>query len=83
VIDIHLITSNHRDLQEEFTFTVARVESIPLATKRLGDFVRSRQAESERHPVRGGAGVNGLSPALRFEDAPRFVSMLAESFGGG
>ena len=49
------------------TGVVARVESL-----------RSRQAESERHPVCDGAGVNGLSP---IGDAPQFESMLAESFG--
>ena len=37
---------------------LARVESMP-----------SRQAESERHPAHGGAGVEGL-----------FESMLAEAF---
>ena len=54
-----------------YASVVARVEGM-----------RSRQAESERHPVRDGAGVNGLSPMLRFGDASRFESVLAESFGG-
>jgi len=63
---------------------VARVESIPLASLApfallrgcsARDFVRSRQVEGERQ-------VNGLSPSLRYGDAPQFESLLAESFGG-
>ena len=59
----------------EFANMVARVESIPLASLALSgcsarDFVRSRQVEGERHPVAGGAGVNGL-----------FESLLSQSFG--
>lgn len=82
----------------EFTGVVATegsVESLLLAAKRLApfatlrgcsarDFVRGRNSafeprEAERHPVYDGAGVNGLSPV---GDAPRFESMLSESFGG-
>ena len=33
---------------EELTGLVARVESLPLAAKRLGDFVRGRIGESTR-----------------------------------
>ena len=54
-------------MQEVFAGVVARIESV-----------RSLQADSERHPVCDGAGVNGLS---LIGDVPRFESLLAESFG--
>jgi type I restriction enzyme, S subunit len=44
-------------LQEEFVGVVARVESLPLAAKRLGDFVRGRMGESTRQ-------VEGLFESL-------------------
>ncbi len=47
-------------LQEEFAGVVARVESLPLAAKQLGDFVRGRMGESTR-------GVEGLFEALLSE----------------
>ena len=68
---IMIFSSFQSSFQEEFASVVARVESM-----------RSRQAEGERHPVCDGAGVNGLSPMLRFGDASRFESMLAEAFKG-
>jgi len=52
--------------------------SFLMSVVTRGESTRSRQAESERHPVRDGAGVNGLSPS---GDASRFESMLSESFG--
>jgi hypothetical protein len=58
--------------QEEFAGVVAWVESLPLAAKRLGDFVRGQMGESERR-------VAWLSTE---GDAARFESLLAESFGG-
>jgi hypothetical protein len=46
-----------QSLQEEFVGVVARVESLPLAAKRLGDFVRGRMGESTRQ-------VEGLFESL-------------------
>ena len=40
--------SNPLDAMEEFAGVVAWVESLPLAAKRLGDFVRGRMGESTR-----------------------------------
>lgn len=67
-----------------FVGVVARVESLPLAAKRLGNFVRGRMGESDVSPSGGRQGrgersrsVNGLSPE---GDTPRFESLLAEAF---
>jgi len=55
---------------EEFAFVVARVESLPLAAERLGDFVRGRMSEGERQAsCRARRDIEGL-----------FGSLLAESF---
>ncbi len=43
--------------QEEFAGVVVRLESLPLAAKRLGDFVRGRMSEAERQ-------VEGLFESL-------------------
>jgi len=39
--------SNPLDAMEEFAGVVAWVESLPLAAKRLGDFVRGRMGASQ------------------------------------
>jgi hypothetical protein len=57
-------------MQEEFAGVVARVESLPLAAKRLGDDVRGRMPPSGMISE-GERQVDGL-----------FESLLAESFGG-
>jgi hypothetical protein len=48
------------ELQEEIAGLVVRVESLPLAAKRLGDFVRGRMGESTRQ-------VEGLFESLLAE----------------
>ena len=55
-------------MQGEFASSVVRRGYTTSAVAWV-ESVRSRHAESERHPVRDGAGVNGL-----------FESMLSESF---
>jgi hypothetical protein len=47
-------------LLSAFAGVVARVESLPLAAKRLGDFVRGRMSESARQ-------VDGLFESLLSE----------------
>jgi hypothetical protein len=65
--------TTHKDspinLQEEFAGVVTRVESLPLAAKRLGGFVRGRISAFE--PRESARQVEGP-----------FESLLSESFGG-
>jgi len=59
-----------------FVGVVSRVESLPLATKRLGDFVRGRM------PPSGMISEGDVSPSGERQVEGLFESLLAESFGG-